>query len=377
MRHWIARQRYLIDYTVAAMARRKARNLGLLLVYALVVFVLASVLLYGHALRREAALLLAEAPEVVVQRLLAGRHELVDVNDLERLRGIRGVRRVEGRLWGYHYDPIASANYTFMVPPEGTVAPGTIHVGAALARTRGAEVGDVLAFRGVDDRLFPFQVAAVLSPDSAIVSADLVLLGESDYRAFFGIAPGRFTDIALTVANPREARTVAEKVLRALPGSRPILREEMRRTYAALFDWREGMVLVLLSGSMLAFAILAWDKAAGLSADERREIGILKAIGWDTGDVLGMKLWEGALLSLLAFLLGFALAYAHVFLLGAALLAPAMQGWAVLYPGFALIPAIDGLQLATLFFLTVVPYTSATLVPAWRAAITDPDQVMR
>ncbi len=33
--------------------------------------------------------------------------------------------------------------------------------------------------------------------------------------------------------------------------------------------------------------------------------------------------------------------------------------------------------MATLFFLTVVPYTVATVVPAWRAAITDPDAVMR
>jgi hypothetical protein len=45
--------------------------------------------------------------------------------------------------------------------------------------------------------------------------------------------------------------------------------------------------------AILAFAILAWEKASGLSADEKREIGILKAIGWETGDVLKMKFWEG------------------------------------------------------------------------------------
>ena len=39
--------------------------------------------------------------------------------------------------------------------------------------------------------------------------------------------------------------------------------------------------------------------------------------------------------------------------------------------------AIDGLQVATLFLLTVFPYTAAVLVPIWRAAVTDPDSVMR
>jgi hypothetical protein len=39
---------------LASLARRKARNLGLLLVYALIVFLLASVMLFTHALRQAA-----------------------------------------------------------------------------------------------------------------------------------------------------------------------------------------------------------------------------------------------------------------------------------------------------------------------------------
>ncbi|MCG7947826.1 MAG: ABC transporter permease, partial [Candidatus Thiodiazotropha taylori] len=49
----------------------------------------------------------------------------------------------------------------------------------------------------------------------------------------------------------------------------------------------------------------------------------------------------------------------------------------VLYPSFQLTPSVDGLQLATLFFFTVLPYTLATIVPVWRTSITDPDLVMR
>jgi ABC-type lipoprotein release transport system permease subunit len=149
------------------------------------------------------------------------------------------------------------------------------------------------------------------------------------------------------------------------------------RTYESVFDWREGIVLTVLAGAILAFTILAWEKASGLSADERREIGILKAIGWETGDVIRMKLWEGLLVSLTAFLLGFVAAWVHVFHYGAAVFAPVLKGWAILYPRFTLVPAVDGLQVATLFFFTVVPYTAAVLVPIWRAATTDPDAVMR
>ena len=93
----------------------------------------------------------------------------------------------------------------------------------------------------------------------------------------------------------------------------------MLRTYDAVFDWRGGIILLILAGSVLAFLIFAWDKAAGLSAEEKREIGILKAIGWETGDVLRMKFWEGSVVSLSSFLMGVTLAYVHVFLSSAIL----------------------------------------------------------
>jgi len=374
---WIERQRHLIDFTLASLLRRKGRNLGLLTVYTLLVFVLASAMLYTHALRREATTILEGAPEIVLQRLVAGRHDLIPPGYVERIGRMRGVQEIRGRLWGYYYDSVVKANYTFMVPADGSVARGTIVVGPALARQRGLDPNTGISFRSYSGELFSFSVAAVLPQSSELASADLILINEDDFRAFFAYPSGHTTDIALSVANPAEVRNIAIKLSKLLPDSRPILREEMQRTYASLFDWREGIMLALLSASILAFAILAWEKASGLSADEKREIGILKAIGWETGDVIRMKLWEGGLISLTAFLLGFVGAYIHVFKFGAPLFAPVLKGWAVLYPHFTLMPVVDGLQLATLFFFTVFPYMAAVLVPIWRAAVTDPDAVMR
>lgn len=395
MTQWIAKQRYLADFTLASLARRRTKNLGLLLVFTLLVFVLASVMLFTSALRHEAGRVLANSPEVILQRMVAGRHDLVPPGYIERIGRIRGVQQITGRLWGYYYDPVVKANYTFMaVMPAAAVAgdfavrpvsaseaqppaAGEIAVGAGLARYRGVQAGNVLSFRSYSGKLFSFKVARVLPADAELVSADLVLTNEADFRAFFDYPAGHWTDVTLAVANPQEVRTVAQKLANALPDSRPILRDEVLRTYQSIFDWREGIVLALLSAAILAFAILAWDKAAGLSAEEKREIGILKAIGWETGDVIRMKLWEGLLISLTAFLAGYIAAYVHVFHFSATLFAPVLKGWAVLYPKFTLAPAIDGLQIATLFFFTVLPYAVAVLVPIWRAAVTDPDAVMR
>ena len=377
MTTFLERQKYLIDYTLAALLRRKTRNLGLLLVYTLLVFLFSSVLLLSQGLRKEAALLLQDVPEVIVQKLVAGRHDLLPAAWLEPLQRLRGVSGVKGRLWGYYYDPAVKANYTLMVAPERGLAMDEMLIGAGLARVRQLGIGDYLSLRTATGEALPLKVAGVLDFASELLSADLLLLSETGYRRLFNLPPEVYTDAVLSVRNPREARTVAGKIALALPDSRPILREEILRTYDAVFNWREGMLFITLGSLLLAFMILAWDKAAGLSAEEKREIGILKAIGWETGDILRMKLWEGLLLSLTAFLTGYVLAYGHVFYGSARLFTPVLKGWAVLYPEFALTPAVDLAQILALLAVTVLPYLVATLIPGWRAAISDPDAVMR
>jgi hypothetical protein len=376
---FVERQLYLVDFTLGSMRRRLGRNLLLAAVYLLLIFILASVMLFGQAIRREAAVLLADAPQLTVQLLRMGRHEMIPGETLAPLAAIRGVQRAEGRLWGYFYDPANGANYTLMAPGSAypPVSAGEAVIGEGVARAKSIHAGGYLFLLPGSGKLLKLKVASVLPAASALVSADLILMNEADLRRFFALPDGVYTDLALSIRNEREIDTIAAKAARLLPEGRFITRRDILRTYDSIFAWREGLVLLVLAASLVAFMILAFDKASGLSAEERREIGILKAIGWETSDVIAMKFWEGALVSLAAFLLGVVLAYLHVFFFSAGLLESVLKGWAVLYPRFTLTPSIDLVQLASLAFFTVVPYTAATLVPIWRAAVTDPDEVMR
>lgn len=373
----IEKQRAIIDFTLAALLRRKGKNAALLTVYTLVVAALASVMFFTKSIRNEAAAVLADAPQLVIQRMVAGRHDMIPVSYAEKIRSIRGIREVRGRLWGYYYDQVFGSNYTLLVPQKFTHGDGNAVVGAGVARSALAEAGNIMPFRTYQGELFTLTVAQVLPDTTELVSSDLILLSAADFRTLSGVPDGMATDLVAEVVNPSEIATVAAKIVKMFPDTRPISRDEILRTYEAVFSWRSGILLTILSGALLAFFIFAWDKATGLSAEERKEIGILKAIGWDVGDVLLMKLWEGAAISLTAFLTGVILAWLHVFAGGAALFAPVLKGWAVLYPSFRLTPSIDLMQLSVLFFLTVVPYTVATIVPCWRAATAAPDSVMR
>ncbi|UCG39690.1 MAG: ABC transporter permease [bacterium] len=366
-----------MDYTLSSLWRRKLRNLALLMVYTLVIFLLSSVIFFTDALRKEAAAVLEAGPEMIVQRTVGGRHSLIPVAYAERIERIRGASSVRPRLWGYYYHQASRTNYTILVPETFSGPDDTVQTGGGVLRTWGALWDGRMYFRTHDGNSLFLLPTSAMSDGADLVTADLILMSEPTFRKISGVPEGHATDLVVRVRNERERPTVAEKIVRELPDTRPILREEIARTYAAIFDWRAGYVVVLLGSAVLAFFIFAWDKATGLSAEEKTEIGILKGIGWDTSDVLMMKFWEGAVVSVSAFALGAITGYVHVYFASASLFEHALKGWSILYPKFTLRPQVSAYQLAVLFFLTVVPYTLLTVVPTWKVAVTDPDAVMR
>jgi hypothetical protein len=342
------------------------------------VFLFASVLLLSQGLRREAAASLQDAPEVIVQRLVAGRHDPLPAAWLDNLaansRGRFGARPAVGLLLRsgdqgqLHADGRAGTR----------AAKDEIVVGAALARVRQIGVGDYLSLRAADGRPLSLQGdrragvrlgTAERRPDAAVrsrVSARCSIAAGSVHR--------RRADRAQSRAK-REHRggenraRLARQPADLARGNPPNLRRRVRLAR------RHG---VRLPGRAAAgVSDLAWDKAAGLSAEEKREIGILKAIGWETGDILRMKLWEGALLSLTAFLPVTLLAWWQVFHGGAAVRAgvEGLGGAVSRFPadaggGLAANPGAAGGD-------HMLPYIVATLIPGWRAAIVDPDAAMR
>jgi len=371
------RHRNILDFAISSLLRRKMKNLSLLTLYTVIVAFIASLIFLVQALKAEAALLLKDAPDIVVQQLMAGRHDLIRVSSSDKIASVRGVTSVTPRYWGYYYDPVFGANYTIMAGGDEPIAPNEAIIGQSVANNQRLAEGDIFTLRQADGTPLLLTVNRILQRESEILAADLILVTREDFSSLFGFPKGLATDLAITVANPEETGTVAGKIAELLPASRPILKSEILRTYDSIFDWRGGMMVVILAMAVLAFVIFAWDKASGLSAEERREMGILKSIGWETADILLLKFWEGIAISLTAFLIGIIIAYCHVYFFSAGIFAGALKGWSVLYPDFRLHPAINPYQTAVIFFLTVFPYTAATIVPSWLAATIDPDTAMR
>lgn len=381
----------IIEFALSTLLRHKTKNLMVMGVYTFVVFILASVLFFSQALKREAAQVFDQTPDLIIQRVSAGRHSWIPLTYCQAIKNICGVQSVSPRFWGYYYDPPTRANYTFMgidrMPPEiRTMVDGTFFsrnepwgcvVGQGVAETRLLGIDDIIPVKGASGKLHVLRVKGIFHASSQLLTNDLIVVAVKDWQEMFNSPADTATDLVARIPNAAEVDTVARKIQERLPDARPISREQILRTYDALFDWRSTVMIVTIAGCLAAFVIFAFDKAAGMTSEERRNVGILKAVGWETAHILALKFWEGFCVSMTCFLTGVIAAHIHVFYFGGTIFVPVLKGWSVLFPRFRLVPHAEWLVIIVVFFLAVIPYLLATIVPAWKAAITDPDAAMR
>lgn len=380
----------ILEYALRSLLRRKIKNTVLLIIYSAVIAFFTSIIFLTGSLEYESNILLGEQPELTIQKLTGGRLQPISISIADSIRKIRGVYQIVPRVWGYYYDSPTGAVFTVigsdstlpglnLIDTKGTalLTDSTAYCGSGFAELHHLQINDQLTILDANGKLKGFTLTAIFDSELDLLSRDLVVLSENSARTILGLRQSEATDIAVSIHNEDEVDNIGFKISRQFYGLRVVSREQLAITYSALFGWRGGIFMYGGLIALFAFLILAWDRASGLSKEERQELGILKALGWQISDVLVLKVCESGAVSITATLFGIVIGYAHVFIFNALLIKPFLIGWSRLYPDYNLTPVIDPTQILMIIFISVIPYLSATLFPAWRGAITDPAEVMQ
>ncbi len=402
---WFERQKNIIDYSLQSLLRRRSKNILILIIFILLVFAVSSILFITGSLTQEMMITSNDLPDITVQRILGGRQVNVLSSYIPEIEKIPGVEAVETRVWGYFYLASLQANFTIYGMDLNLLEEGEYRkivnwknvpdrAGNQILSSRpdfhmivGQGVFELLKdiqmekaflfYQPTWQKPIPFDIIGTFKTETELQSNDMMILQTEGARQVLELPPDEFSDLVVYVPNPEEIENIALKIHRYFPELRAITRAQIQNTYASVFNWKSAFVLSSLLVAIFAFLILIWDKASGLSPEEKREIGILKAIGWDTDVVLSVKFWEGLILSGISSLAGMLLAYAYIYWLRAPGLREIFIGWSTVYPSFQLMPDVDPKFLLLIITISVVPYLAVTVFPAWKAAITDPDAIMR
>jgi ABC-type lipoprotein release transport system permease subunit len=378
-----------VAFAAGSLLRRWGKNVATLVALVIVSSAFASVAALTSAVRSEATASVSGFPDVVVSRLQGGRPHTMPVAQGESIRQIAGVLSVRARVWGYLYLDAIAANVVVVGWPQARISvveqalgrpmpqahserTHWVILGDAVARSFGAHEGDELELGGTI-----FRVAGQFSTQTSIVSADTLLVSDSDARVLLQMNDTEATDIAVYVPNADELATVAQKISRQQQGARVITRADVARLYELTYNGRGGLLFFALIPTILALLVLAWDRLTGLSPDQRKEIAVLKTVGFSTEELLRIRLIEALILALTAWLFATLCAGLYVDVLGAPGLLNVLLGWSALRPVMG--PLHSGFSGNTLVVvaLVIAPWMVVALVPAWRSASIEPAEVLQ
>ncbi len=221
------------------------------------------------------------------------------------------------------------------------------------------------------------KIGGVFNSDIELQSNDMIIVAKELAYEILGVEDEKATDLVAKVSNPEELTTIVNKINLLYPDTRIITNEDFKVSYQNIFDYKSGLFLALFIISLFTFFIIIYDKTSGLTSLEKTEIGILKALGWKVDDILKEKFYESFIISFIAYILGVTIAFCFVYFLNAPLLRDIFEGYSQLKTTFNLPFVVDFQILALVFFITIPIYISATIIPSWRTATLDADEVIR
>ena len=236
---------------------------------------------------------------------------------------------------------------------------------------------DFFDFYTPEGEKFRVPIGAVADELKGFENSGMLILPQDSVRKILGIDKSEATDITLHVKNKDEIETIRAKIMERYPNVRVVTKDDLLSAYNALYDFKSGLFLALFLSAAFALFLLIFEKSSGLGAEERREIGVLRALGWKIGDVISVKFAEHAVLVLVAFVFSAIVAYGYVFLANAPILRGLFYSPNELTPPFELVPHVSILLVLGSGMLVMVLYLALVLIPIWRSSIVDPSESVR
>ncbi|MFB0502614.1 MAG: ABC transporter permease [Candidatus Bathyarchaeia archaeon] len=382
-----------VEYAFRSLFTYKTRTVAIIVSLTIAIMVLGSTIFVSDGLLREAQLSVETAPDITVQNMGAGRVVPLPYTYAEYLGRFLDVKKIVPRVWGYVY--LQDRIYTLMgIDPSTT--PIAEELGFTLESGRffsaneknvaviGSHVGDSLNIRLNDEvriaevhAVYSFTVIGIFDSDVSLFASDLILIDIETSRDFLDLPPETATDLCIYLDDESKIPSIASMITQVYPDLRVITRESMKDAYASTYGLRSGYVSVLWFICLISVILVAWNQASSASVEAQREVGILKALGFSTSNILEIRFLETLMLGFISASIGVFLAIFYDLYLGAPIIRNFMLGWTAIYPDFPVPIYISFGSLLSLYAAAIVPLLVGTLIPAWKSAITEPDVVMR
>ncbi len=376
--------------------KERSRHLSVIVISVMILFLLSSALFISSSIRFSLEQTLNVQPDFVMNRTQGGTAVPTPLIWSDELLDIHGISKVTPRVYGRYFFEAKKKSF-LIVGVDFFEEQGHENIQKLIDET------DIKAFFDGNNMLVGEGVKAYLHAhfykdsynfltpkgqfenvhifkelpsQSNLVANDMMVMPIDLARKILGYTEDESTDITFNVPNPDEWYMISDKVSALHYDLQVINKSDVEKSYENLYNYKGGFFLILFLILLGTFALILYQRYSMVYSSERRQIGLLRALGWSINDVLKLKFMETLLVILISFVIGIFIAYMYVFIWGAPLLKEIFLGGQNLSNSVTFMPVLDFSILTSIFLLYALPFIAAVLIPVWRVSVTDPKEAM-
>jgi putative ABC transport system permease protein len=137
-----------------------------------------------------------------------------------------------------------------------------------------------------------------------------------DAQGLVNLEPGQVDQVYVQVSNAGQVDAVVAQLTKELGNISVMTEDSLLQVMGGIGQVSARFSLIAAIVGLIAGLLMAWAALGGLVAERRAEIGVMKAVGWQSRHVQKAFLTEAFLLSLMGGLVGFLVGWGAALLLG-------------------------------------------------------------
>ncbi len=385
------------NFLFLLLIKHQSKHLAIFIISIFIVFLISSVLFIKNSLQKEIFSTLENQSDFIIQQTNGSKIVNTPVSWIDDFSSINGVKNTQQRVYGQYYFLPENVYFTIVgidLFEENTnkklnellksldisnfLENDSMIIGDGIKKIFDKyHYFDSYDFKLSNSDLKTIKIFNSLPKDLNLVANDLIIMDINLAKEILNINENESTDIVLNVPNNLERQNVKEQLLLEHSNLRILQKDELKKEYENMFNYKGGIFLILFIVVLFTFILILYQRYSMISSTDKKEIGILKAVGWSIKDIIKLKIMENFIVGFMAYIIGVVFSYIFVFILNAPILKHIFIGFSNMQNDFIFNPNIEINSLITLFLFFMIPFLSAILIPVWKVAVLDSTKSMK
>ena len=362
-------------------------NLSVFIISSIIIFILSSFLFVSFSIKEDILHSINKKSDFILQKIRSGVRVDIDNHYIKKIEDISGIENIKGRVYGKYLlktdkkyiniiglDLFDDTNELKLLDSDlkRFLQKDQMIISSSfkdyLKSKYFSNYYDFFTPNGDKKRVYFFKHKDRYNLPN--LGASYAIMSEELAREILGINGDKFSDISISVKNPNERDTILSKLRSLFFDTKVIDKRDILRAYERFFEYKSSIFLILFIVTLVTYILILYFRYSLSSSDEKRDIAILRMLGWSVNDVIKLKLYESLYIALLSFIVGIVLSYIYIFYFNAPILRDIFLG-SNIKNSYQFHPNIDLSLIFSIFIIYLTTFIASIIIPVWKIATSD------